>query len=175
MRQKAAEQKAGPAKGGAAGGGPARGSRYRIYDSVKPGAIPSGKAAAVYANCVYAAFLRQLAGHNSVLRCDTSGTDPAANVLDVEPGDVTLAIAAQWVKHRLSSQRHSVATVYTMRSEWQQVKDNASALPGWMRSKVRYWIAGPTGVDHVVPGASATQWYWDRNYDITTASPNFVR
>ena len=43
-----------------------------------------------------------------------------------------------------------------------------------MQSKVRYWIADPTGVPHVVAGASATQWYWGNSYDITTANPNFV-
>ena len=31
--------------------------------------------------------------------------------------------------------------------------------------------ANPTGVDHIVPGASATQWYWGTNVDISTASP----
>ncbi len=110
-----------------------------------------------------------------MLWIDTNGSDPAANVLDVEPGDATPAGAAQWVKHRLSSQPHSVAIVYTMRSDWQQVKDNVAALPGWMQSKVRYWIADPTGVPHVVAGSSATQWYWGNSYDITTANPDFVR
>ena len=42
-----------------------------------------------------------------------------------------------------------------------------------MQSHVRWWIADPTGVDHIVPGASATQWYWGHNYDITTAKPGF--
>jgi hypothetical protein len=147
---------------------------YLMYDSVKPETIPHGKAAAVYVNGAYAAFPRQLGGR-SVLWIDTNGSDPAANVLDVEPGDATPAGAAQWVKHRLSSQPHSVAIVYTMKSDWQQVKDNVAALPGWMQSKVRYWIADPTGVPHVVAGSSATQWYWGDSYDITTANPDFVK
>jgi hypothetical protein len=42
-----------------------------------------------------------------------------------------------------------------------------------MQSKVRYWIADPTGVAHVVHGSNATQWYWGQNYDITTANPGF--
>ncbi|HXT89945.1 MAG TPA: hypothetical protein VN714_11890 [Trebonia sp.] len=171
-QQKAAQQKAAAQK--AAAQRRAAAQPYRIYDSVKPETIPSGKAAAVYANGAYAAFPRQLSGHNSVLWIDTNGSDPAANVLDVEPGDATPAGAAQWVKQRLSKQPRSVAIVYTMRSEWQQVKNNVDHLPGWMRSKVRYWIADPTGVDHVVPGASATQWYWGNKYDVTTANPDFV-
>jgi hypothetical protein len=147
---------------------------YIMYDSVKPDTIPSGKAAAVYANGAYAAFPSQVAGHRSLLWIDTNGSDPAANVLDVEPGDATPVGAAHWVQQRLSSQPHSVAIVYTMMSDWQQVKDNVAALPGWMQSKVRYWIADPTGVPHVVPGSSATQWYWGNSYDMTTANPNFV-
>ena len=140
---------------------------------MKPDTIPSGQPAAVYANGSYAAFPSQVAGHGSVLWIDTNGSDPAANVLDVEPGDATPFGAAQWVKQRLSSQPNSVAIVYTMMSDWQQVKDNVAALPGWMQSKVRYWIADPTGVPHVVPGSSATQWYWGSNYDVTTANPGF--
>jgi hypothetical protein len=147
---------------------------YTIYDSVTPSSIPSGKAAAVYANGAYAASSAQTAGHGSVLWIDTNGSDPAANVLDVEPGDATPVGAAQWVKQRLTHQPKSVAIVYTMMSDWQQVKDNVAALPGWMQSKVRYWIADPTGTPHVVPGSSATQWYWGNSYDVTTANPNFV-
>jgi hypothetical protein len=146
---------------------------YLIYDSVTPSAIPAGQPAAVYANGAYAASPAQLAGHQSVLWIDTNGSDPAANVLDVEPGDATPAGAAQWVQQRLTAQPHAVAIVYTMMSDWQQVKDDVAALPAWMQSNVRYWIADPTGVPHMVPGASATQWYWGNGYDITTANPNF--
>jgi hypothetical protein len=146
---------------------------YVMYDSVTPSTIPSGQAAAVYANGAYAASASQAAGHKSVLWIDTNGSDPAANVLDVEPGDATPAGAAQWVQQRLTSQPKSVAVVYTMMSDWQQVKDTVSALPGWMQSKVQYWIADPTGVPHAVPGASATQWYWGNSYDMTTANPGF--
>lgn len=146
---------------------------YLIYDSVAPGAIPVGRAAAVYANGAYKASPGQLAGHHSVLWIDTNGSDPAANVLDVEPGDATPARAARWVKQRLGSRPHAVAIVYTMRNDWQQVKDNVAVLPAWMQSRVRYWIADPTGAPHVLSGASATQWYWGNSYDITTAIPGF--
>ena len=168
-RKPAARQQAAKPKAHAA---PAR--PYLVYDSVKPETLPHGKAAAVYVNGAYAAFPRQLGGLRSVLWIDTNGSDPAANVLDVEPGDATPAGAAHWVKQRLSLQPHSVAIVYTMRNDWQQVKDHVAALPGWMQSKVRYWIADPTGVPHVVAGSSATQWYWGKSYDVTTANPDFV-
>jgi hypothetical protein len=114
-----------------------------------------------------------VAGHHSVLWIDANGSDPSANVLDVEPGDATPAGAAQWVDARLTHQPKSVAIVYTMMSDWQAVKDNVGDLPSWMQSHVRYWIADPTGVNHVVPGSSATQWYWGSSYDISTANPNF--
>ena len=150
-------------------------SPYLVYDSVRPEGLPHDKVAAVYANGNYAASSSQMKGRGSVLWIDTNGSDPAADALDVEPGDATPYGAAQWVQHRLSAQPHSVAIVYTMRSEWQQVKDNVGHLPGWMQSKVRYWIADPTGVPHVVPGSNATQWYWGNSYDITTANPDLAR
>jgi hypothetical protein len=55
------------------------------------------------------------------------------------------------------------------------VKDNMATLPTWMQSRVRYWIADPTGVPHMVDGANATQWYWGTSYDITTANAGFEK
>jgi hypothetical protein len=146
---------------------------YLIYDSVTPSAIPNGQHAAVYVNGSYAASASQAASHGSVLWIDTNGSDPNAKVLDVEPGDATPAGAAVWAQQRLSHHPHEVAIIYTMRSAWSAVQANVAYLPKWMQSQVRYWIADPTGVPHVVPGASATQWYWGSSYDITTAIPGF--
>jgi hypothetical protein len=171
---KAAAAKAAAAKAAAAKAAAKPAQPYLMYDSVTPSSIPSGKAAAVYSNGNYAASASQTAGHGSVLWIDTNGSNPSANALDVEPGDATPAGAAVWVQQRLSSHPKEVAIVYTMRSQWQAVKDNVAHLPGWMQSKVRYWIADPTGVPHVVPGSNATQWYWGANYDITTANPEFT-
>jgi len=146
---------------------------YLIYDSVTPAAIPWGQQIATYADGGYAASGSAVTGRGSVLWIDTNGSDPRASVLDVEPGDATPAGAAQWVDQKLSGQPNGVAIVYTMLSEWQAVKDNVAGLPSWMQAKVRYWIADPTGVNHVVPGSNATQWYWGNSYDITTANPGF--
>jgi hypothetical protein len=146
---------------------------YLIYDSVTPGTLPSDQAAAVYADGAYAASSSQVSGHHSVLWIDANGSDPNANVLDVEPGDATPAGAATWVQAHLKAQPHSEAIIYTMRSDWSAVQDAVGGLPSWEQSHVRYWIADPTGVPHVVPGSSATQWYWGSNYDISTANPNF--
>jgi hypothetical protein len=147
---------------------------YTIYDSVNPSAVPAGQRIATYVDGPYAVSSSQVAGHPSVLWIDTNGSNPkAASALDVEPGDATPAGAAQWVQQKLSASPNSTAIVYTMQSEWSQVKGAISTLPSSMQSHVKYWIADPTGTPHMVPGASATQWYWGNSYDISTAQPGF--
>jgi hypothetical protein len=148
---------------------------FAIYDSVTPGSIPHGKFAAVYANGAYKASAKQMAGHKWVLWIDTNGSNPSAHVLDVEPGDATPATAAAWVHQRLTKHPNSVAIIYTMRSAWQDVKDNVAHLPKSMQDKVRYWIADPTGVEHNIPGADATQWYWGEHIDISKANPSLTQ
>jgi hypothetical protein len=146
---------------------------YRIYDSVTPGSIPAGNAAAVYSTGSYAAQPADVAGHKTVLWIDTNGSNPDASVLDIEPGDATPTQAAAWAKQRLTKHPHDVARLYTMRSMWPSVQAAVNTLSSAMRAQIRYWIADPTGSDHMVPGADATQWYWGKSYDITTASPHF--
>jgi hypothetical protein len=146
---------------------------YQIYDSTTPSSIPAGQQAAVYADGTYAASPSQVAGHPNTLWIDTNGSDPHANALDVEPGDATPQQAGQWVAQKLTETPNQVAIVYTFRSDWPAAQAAIGQLPQWMQSHVRWWIADPTGVPHMVPGASATQWYWGPNYDISTANPGF--
>ncbi len=134
-----------------------------------PSRIPAGQRVIA----AYAASAGAVPRRGPVLWIDTNGSDPAASALDVEPGAATPAGAARWVRRKLTADPSSLAIIYTMRSDWQQVKENMTALPAWMRSRIRYWIADPTGVPHMVAGSSATQWYWGDSYDITTASPGF--
>ena len=138
-----------------------------------PQLIPTGHPIATYATGGYAVPASQVAGRRSVLWIDTQGYDPAAQALDVEPGDATPSIAASWAWHKLSAAPGDVARIYTMISEWPAVRAAIATLPQRMQSHVRYWIADPTGVPHVVPGSNATQWYWGKNYDISTANPGF--
>lgn len=145
---------------------------YLIYDSVTPSAIPAHHVVATYATGSYAVSPSQVAGLD-VLWIDTTGYDHAASVLDVEPGDATPSLAASWAYHRLSADPHVLARIYTMRSEWSAVQAAVATLPAKMRSHIRWWIADPTGVPHLVPGSQATQWYWGSSYDITTATPQF--
>jgi len=146
---------------------------YQIFDSVTPSSIPAGQQAAVYADGTYAASPSQVAGHPNTLWIDTNGSDPSANALDVEPGDATPQQAGTWVAQKLSDTPNQVAIIYTMQADWPAVQATIGQLPAWMQSHVRWWIADPTGVPHMVPGASATQWYWGPNYDISTANPGF--
>jgi len=145
---------------------------YTMYDSVTPSAIPAGHPVATYADGSFAVSPSQVSG-KQVTWIDTNGSDPKANVLDVEPGDATPSQAATWAQQRLSEQPSATAVIYTMRSDWSAAQASISTLPSWMQSHVRWWIADPTGVPHLVPGSSATQWYWGTNYDISTVAPNF--
>jgi hypothetical protein len=173
--RQAPSQHAAPAQRPAQTPIPATAARpYSIYDSVTPSAIPANQySVATYANGHYAATGPEVAGRGSVLWIDTNATSPSASVLDVEPGDATPSAAASWAWHKLNSDPSSLARIYTMRSEWPAVRAAISALPSQMQSHIRYWIADPTGVQHLVPGSDATQWYWGSHYDITTANPGF--
>jgi hypothetical protein len=144
-----------------------------IYDSVAPTAIPAGQQVATYADGPYQASSAAVAGRGNVLWIDTTGANTQANALDVEPGDATPAEAASWVSAKLSASPRTDAIVYTFEAEWDSVQSNIDALPSWMQSHVKYWIADPTGTPHIVPGAAATQWYWGSSYDISMAQPGF--
>jgi hypothetical protein len=144
----------------------------QFYDSVMPAAIPAGNVIATYSTGRYAVSATAVTGRPTIW-IDTQGTDPAASVLDIEPGDATPAMAAVWVAQKLAQDPTARARLYTMRAEWPAVQAAMSTLPSWMQSRVRYWIADPTGVPHMVPGANATQWYWGQTYDISTANPGF--
>jgi hypothetical protein len=145
---------------------------YLMYDSTTPASIPAHHQIATYANGSYAVPHNQVNGRR-VMWIDTNGSDPRAAALDVEPGDATPAIAANWARIKLTEQPNSLAHIYTMLSDWPAVKADVAGLPQHMQSHVRYWIADPTGTPHLVPGSQATQWYWGHNYDISTVAPNF--
>jgi hypothetical protein len=145
---------------------------YLIYDSVLPGAFPPNNMVATYATGPFAASPSQVAGRQ-VIWIDVLGTDYEASALDVEPTDATPDAAANWAYHRLKLHPTELAHIYTSISEWPQVQAACAALPAWMRSHIRWWIADPTGVPHIVPGSDATQWYWGSSYDISTATPRF--
>lgn len=143
-----------------------------IYDSAAPAAIPAGVMVATYATGKFAVSGAAMAGRPT-LWIDAWGTDPAASALDVEPGDATPSMVPAWVTQHLALDPSANARIYTMLDEWPAVQQAVSTLPASVRARIRWWIADPTGVPHMVPGASATQWYWGPSYDISTADPGF--
>jgi hypothetical protein len=147
---------------------------YLIYDSVLPGALPANHVAAVYATGPYAVPATAVRGRGRVLWIDVRGTDPAADVLDIEPGCASPATAAAWVAARLRQYPRGLAVLYTSIAEWALVKGEVAGLPGRMQARIRWWIANPTGYPHLVPGSDATQWYWGSSIDISTATSRLL-
>ncbi len=157
------------------GKAPARKAKpYLIYDSVDPQAIPAGQVVATYATGAHPIPTSAVAGRRRVIWIDTLGTDPSASELDIEPGCASPSQAAGWVRARLTSHPGATAILYSSISEWSEIRADIASLPAWMRAKIRWWIADPTGSPHMVPGAQATQWYWGSNYDISTALPGLT-
>jgi hypothetical protein len=146
---------------------------YLIFDSVLPGVLPSGHVIATYATGPYAVPPADLAGRGPVLWIDVRATDPAADVLDVEPGCAIPSAAPAWISQRLSASPRALAILYTSQAEWPLVQAAVATLPAAMRAQIRWWIADPTGYAHLVPGSDATQWNWGSSYDISTASARF--
>ncbi len=71
---------------------------YLIYDSLIPYAIPAGHIVATYADGPYPASAAEVAGAIRVFWIDIEGTDTAAQVIDVEPGDASPLAAANWAR-----------------------------------------------------------------------------
>jgi hypothetical protein len=146
---------------------------YEFYDSIDPETVPAGAEVAAYATGAHPTPTSLVAGRKKVLWIDTEGTDPKAQVIDVEPGCASPSQVPQWVQGHLTDDPGSVAIVYTTISQWSEVQQDVSSLPASMQSKIRWWIADPTGYPHIVPGSQATQWYWGSNYDESEALPSF--
>jgi hypothetical protein len=162
------------AKKNAASSPASKAKPYLIYDSVDPQAIPAGQVVATYATGAHPVPTSAVAGRRRVIWIDTLGTDPSANELDIEPGCASPSQAAGWVRARLTTHPGATAILYSSISEWSEIQADVASLPAWMRAKIRWWIADPTGSPHMVPGAQATQWYWGPNYDISTALPGLT-
>jgi len=147
---------------------------YEFYDSVEPETVPAGAIVGTYSTGARPVPASEVAGRKQVLWIDTLATDPAGSgALDVEPGCATPAQVPGWVSGRLTAHPDQVAIVYMSLSEWPEVQADVASLPAWMRSHIRWWVADPTGVPHLVPGSQATQWYWGSTYDESMAAPDF--
>ena len=160
-----------PSSSGSIGGKPTPTKPFLIYDSVTPSSLPTGRVVATYATGGRPAKPAELAGRGPVLWIDVIGSDPGADVLDVEPGAVSASAVPGWITQRLTAHPGALAVIYTSIGQWALLRSEVAGLPAAMRSQVRWWIADPTGYAHIVPGSDATQWYWGSNYDISTATP----
>jgi hypothetical protein len=147
---------------------------YYFYDSVEPQTVPANAIVGTYSSGARPVPASAVAGRKQVLWIDTLATDPAGSgALDVEPGCATPAQVPGWVSARLKAHPDQTAIVYMSLSEWAQVKADVASLPASMQSRIRWWVADPTGVPHIVPGSQATQWYWGSTYDESMAEPDF--
>jgi hypothetical protein len=149
--------------------------RFTFYDSVTPQAIPQGQIVATYDTGAHPIPVSAVAGRRTVIWIDTLATNPAgSNALDIEPGCASPSQAAGWVQARLTAHPNATAILYSSISDWAIVKADVATLPAWMQSHIRWWIADPNGIPHILPGADATQWYWGNSYDISSARPSFT-
>ena len=147
---------------------------YEFYDSVTPQAAPAGAIVGTYSTGAHPIPTSAVTGRKQVLWIDTLATDPqGSGALDIEPGCATPSQVPGWVTGRVTAHPGQVAILYMSLSEWPQVQAEVASLPASTRSLIRWWVADPTGVPHIVPGSSATQWYWGSSYDESMAAPNF--
>lgn len=144
-----------------------------VYDSAQANEIPASKDAALYADGSWTGTQQQFASHPRALWLTTDGGDLKADAVDVEAGDASPDAAAHWAWEKLHADPTSYARIYSDLAEWGACKTAVAGFSAAMRSHILWWVANPTGHPHMVPGASATQWYWGKNYDISTATPGF--
>ncbi len=83
-----------------------------------------------------------------------------ANICDCEPGDLSPANAAAWAKGEVGAGRQPM--IYCDRTRWAQTAPLVIGLP------LTWWIADPTGIPHIVPGSTATQWNWLPTEDVSS-------
>lgn len=138
---------------------------FTMYDAVTEEAIPAGKPVAGYSNGNYVSDPGAYKSPVDIKWIDVTGENHNAQVLDLEPGNGGPSMAAGWVAERIAEHPDDIAIIYTMKSWWEPVKQSINTLPLDVQDHVRYWIADPTGVEHMLPGASATQWYWGQDLD----------
>jgi hypothetical protein len=147
-----------------------------MYDSAA-GHFPEGAhAVALYANGLYRYTGPDFPETTRVLWIDVLGNDPAAaSILDIEQGDVTPAHVPGWCRARLAAVPNSLLRLYCNLSTWPAVIAEVHQLHPIERQRVRYWIASPLGFEHMIPGASATQWSWgpDGGWDTSTTGADW--
>ena len=150
-------------------------TRIDIYDSIFVGDLPKKSYVAVYGNGLYKADMAAVRKRKplGVLLIDVIGNSPEFNMLDIETFDATPQDAPPWVRKHVDhfgiDNPHVHARLYCNLSTWPLAKAQTNQLPWEYRRHIRWHIANPTGRPHLVPGSTATQWYWGRGYDRSLA------
>lgn len=147
-----------------------------MYDSAAGIFPPGAHAVALYANGLYHYQGPEFPEATRVLWIDVLGNAPEhASILDIETSDATPGMVPGWCRARLAAVPNSELRLYCNLSTWPAVIGQVRKLKPAARSRVRYWIASPTGFEHMVPGASATQWSWgpDGGWDTSTTGENW--
>ena len=140
-----------------------------IYDSVSIEAIPADATALLaYIDGNYQTYnaARARFPTATILTVTVTGRS-RANIIDVEGGDATPLVAAQWVRSGLGD------TIYSSLSTKPSL-DEALAGMWW-----NWYAADPTGWPHIVVGSVATQWGWPGigspgAYDISWANATWL-
>ena len=149
---------------------------YEMYDSTDPDMIPDGAFALLYGSGPFDAHdYPRLDRFAHVLWIDvTAEAWQECSILDVETFDATPADVPAWVKRRIDS-RDGPARIYCNISTWPAVRSEVLHGLDWAyRRQIRYWIANPTGVAHLVPGSAACQYEWAGGFDRTLALERFI-
>lgn len=140
-----------------------------MYDSTRPNLIPSSAAiVCVYINGRYAvdiAAVQKQFPHARILEIDVLGNAPDASIKDVENFDIPVSSVQEVCMARFQKHPNALTRLYCNLSTWPGVKDQVRGLSEAAKSNIRYWIANPTEIAHLVPGSDATQYFWGSTFD----------
>lgn len=91
---------------------------------------------------------------------DVNGSNPSADVLDVEPGDATPADAVVWVRNKLKQNPHYPPILYVNRSNMTTVIGNLSKAGYALGRDYRFWVATLDGTQGLpdMRGVTAVQY-----------------
>lgn len=144
-----------------------------MYDSTTPFEIPreTSQYIAIYFNGRFAASESEVQAQYPKARIYTidvlNDAPKQCSILDIETGDATPDDVPGWVDARMDGNPGFICRLYCNLSTWPAVKAKVATLGKAARTHVRYWIANPTGVAHIVPGSDATQYFWGLDYDMS--------
>ena len=98
----------------------------------------------------------------TLIHITATGETLTSHVADIEPGDLTPADAADWLRRRLAAgitTDTNIPTLYCNQSSLPAVRAACHGF-AW-----QLWLADPTGTAHLADGSMATQYSWAGKYD----------